>query len=52
MLFIQILVRLYDVRTSQCYVSDQPDDQHKAPVTMVEYYILHITIYNTVVFLL
>lgn len=32
------LVRLYDVRTSQCFVSDTPGDQHKGPITMVEYY--------------
>ncbi|CAL1274380.1 unnamed protein product [Larinioides sclopetarius] len=31
------VLRLYDVRTSQCFVSDQPDDQHKAPITMVRY---------------
>ncbi|XP_054720431.1 cleavage stimulation factor subunit 1-like [Uloborus diversus] len=31
------VLRLYDVRTSQCFVSDQPGDQHKGPITMIKY---------------
>ncbi|KAG8195232.1 hypothetical protein JTE90_027973 [Oedothorax gibbosus] len=31
------VVRLYDVRTSQCFVSDHKEDQHKGPITMIRY---------------
>jgi len=30
-----VLVRLYDVRTFQCFVASNPNDQHTAPVTAV-----------------
>ncbi|XP_002156244.2 cleavage stimulation factor subunit 1 isoform X1 [Hydra vulgaris] len=30
-------VRLYDMNTMQCFVSSNPDDQHKAALTSVEY---------------
>lgn len=37
--FLVFSVRLYDVQTSQCFVSDQPNYQHKGPITMVKYYL-------------
>ncbi|XP_066933662.1 cleavage stimulation factor subunit 1-like [Clytia hemisphaerica] len=30
-------IRLYDINTSQCYISPMMDDQHQAPLTSVEY---------------
>ncbi|GAB6033095.1 hypothetical protein CHUAL_012708 [Chamberlinius hualienensis] len=30
-------LRLYDVQTGQCFVSSVPEDQHKGPITCVQY---------------
>jgi cleavage stimulation factor subunit 1 len=35
LLFLFFAVRLYDVKTFQCFVSNNPSDQHKAALTSV-----------------